>query len=287
MIRTPISSRKKLFLNVLSIVVLLSAYTFISNRQLATNPSSKVVPSVVHIKKTEDPKSGEVRSSLDSQLLTALVKVLTPDKREQERWLVRDTKATFYRLFIAFTIAIAAAYVFGLAIGCFPWIEAIFDWPLTFFSKITPTGALSVFFFIFGTDTKMFVAMIVFGILPAMIQSIAIAVKQFSIDLQNKGYSLGASNAEIILTLIFRYVLPNMIDAIKACIGPAMIFLIAAETLCADVGFGSTIRQQARLQNMDIVFIYLGFLAVFGFAMDFFLKKSQLLFCKWYTKEGN
>lgn len=285
MIRTPISYRKKLFLNIMSVVILIVGYIIVAHHQSVINPGSKIIPTIIEIKTVKNA-DGTSHRILDSQIGSALIGVLTPDHRSGERWLIRDSEATLFRLIIAFVIATSSAFVLGLSIGCYTWIEAIFDWPITFLSKITPTGALSVFFVLFGTETKMFVAMIVFGILPAMIQSIVIAVKQFPEDLQNKGYSVGSSNSELVLTLIFRYVLPNIIDAIRACIGPAMIFLIAAETLCADVGFGSTIRQQSRLTNMDIVFVYLTTLAIFGFVIDYILKTFQVIFCNWYVK-GN
>ncbi len=284
--RKQISKRKKMFLSIISVFVLIISYSVISYNQYNKNPGSRIIPTVVGIEKYSD-ENGVSHTRIGSQLVRAFYQVLTPNHRSGDRWLLRDLKATIYRLTISLSIAVITAFVLGMAIGCYPVVEAVFDWPLAFLSKITPTGALSVFFVLFGTDTKMFVAMIVFGILPGMIQSICVAVKQVPEELINKALTLGSSTLEIIFSIIGRYVLPNIIESIKACIGPAMIFLIAAETLCADTGFGSTIRQQSRLTNMDIVFVYLGVLAALGFVIDLCLKYAQKFFCPWYVKDEN
>lgn len=266
MIRTPISARKKLFLNILSVVVLLGGYTLLSHRQYALNPEQNTIPSL-------------------TKIAQAVFQVVTPHPRSHERWLLVDATASFLRLGFAFSVAVLGALSLALVVGCFRWIEAIVEWPISFFSKIPPTGALAVFFALFGTDMKMYIAMIVFGIMPAMMQSVVVAIKQVPDELVNKGYTLGSSTWEMVLSIVFRYVLPNMIDAIKASIGPALIFLIAAEFLCADVGFGYRMRMQARLLNMDIVYVYLVLLAAFGFGADFVLKTIQQKLCPWYSKE--
>ena len=48
----------------------------------------------------------------------------------------------------------------------------------------------------------------------------------------------------------FSYVLPKLLEATRLMIGPAMVYLIAAEMLFGDVGFGYRIRIQSKLLNM-------------------------------------
>ena len=95
----------------------------------------------------------------------------------------------------------------------------------------------------------------------------------------------GASHAEVIWNIIFRYVLPRLIDSIRLQIGPSIVYLIAAEMLVADVGFGYRIRLQYKLLNMAVVYPYLVILAAFGFMMDIALNQMQKRMCSWYIKE--
>jgi len=87
---------------------------------------------------------------------------------------------------------------------------------------------------------------------------------------------------EVIWTIIFRYVLPKLIEAVRLVIGPAMVFLIAAEMLVGDVGFGYRIRLQSKLLNMSVVYPYLAMLAAFGFLVDYGLRELQRRICPWY-----
>jgi len=44
---------------------------------------------------------------------------------------------------------------------------------------------------------------------------------------------------------------------------------------------------QARLLNMNVVYPYIVLLAMFGFGMDFGLKRLQRAWCPWYNIEDS
>ena len=183
-------------------------------------------------------------------------------------------------------MASSVRVIVGVAMGCFPVVEALLAPPLSFLAKIPPTAALAVFFVLFGTDLQMYTAMITFGILPSLAHSIYLAVEDIPGELINKSYTLGASHAELVWNVVVRIVLPRMIDAIRLQIGPAMVYLIAAEMVTGDVGFGYRIRLQSRLLNMNVVYPYLVFLAGFGFVMDYALRRLQQVTSPWYAERG-
>jgi len=64
-----------------------------------------------------------------------------------------------------------------------------------------------------------------------------------------------------------------------------MVYLIAAEMLCADEGMGYRIRLQSRLLRMEVVYPYLASLAAFGFGMDYILRRFQAWLCPWFLKK--
>jgi ABC-type nitrate/sulfonate/bicarbonate transport system permease component len=61
-----------------------------------------------------------------------------------------------------------------------------------------------------------------------------------------------------------------------------MVYLIAAEMLFGDVGFGYRIRIQSKLLSMNVVYPYLALLAGFGFIMDYMLKVFQRKISPWF-----
>jgi NitT/TauT family transport system permease protein len=263
MIRRPIKRSTAVLLGVASLLLLLAAYTSLAHRQHQQNPNDTTIPTWKQI----------------ARGVGAAVEV---NPRSRDRWLAEDAKASGFRLFAGMGIGIAVALVLGMAMGCFAPVEAFLHPPLSLLAKVPPTAALAVFFVLVGTDTNMYVSMIAFGVVPTLAMTVYLAVKEFPEELQHKAYTLGASSFEVIAAVIFRFVLPKLIDAVRLAIGPAMVFLIAAEMLVGDVGFGYRIRLQSKLLNMSVVYPYLALLAAFGFGMDSALKLLQRKPCPWY-----
>ena len=108
-----------------------------------------------------------------------------------------------------------------------------------FLSKIPPTAMMPIYFAVVGTDQKMFASMVALGIFFSMTQSIYQAVRQDVTDEAiNKAYTLGASELEIIYEVIWKQILPKINDSIRLQIGPAMVFLLAAEMVVGNAGLG-------------------------------------------------
>src|SRR5207244_2314758 len=111
--------------------------------------------------------------------------------------------------------------------------------------------------------------MVAFGILPTLAQAVFEAAKKDVPDeLIYKSYTLGASQGELIWNVIYKHILPRVLEAIRLQIGPSMVYLLAAEMMVADVGFGYRIRLQSRLLDMRVVYVYLFILGLAGFVMD-------------------
>jgi len=266
MIRQPISFRQKLLLALASVLFMIFCYSQMSIRQHRHQPDDTTIPTW-------------------SQLKDGVAKCFEADKRG-DRWIVVDSLATGKRLFLGLASGISGAIILGLLMGCFSRAEAFFLPPLSILAKIPPTAALAVFFVLVGTDLNMYVAMIGFGILPTLAQTIYLGIKDVRDEFIYKALTLGASPTEVIWNVIVRQVLPRLIDAIRLQIGPAMVFLIAAEMVVGHEGFGYRIRLQSKLLDMKVVYPYLVFLASFGYTMDYGMRLLQKIACPWYAKEG-
>ena len=198
-----------------------------------------------------------------------------------------DTKATGFRLFFGLALGVGGAVVLGIALGCFARLGAFFNPLLSLFTKHPPTAMLAVFFVMVGTDTPMYVVMIAFGVLPCLAQAVYLSVREIPEEMINKGYTLGASSGEQILHVIVPAILPKVLDSIRLQIGPAIVFLIAAEMVVGNEGFGYRIRLQSKLLNMSVVYPYIEILAGFGYLLDYLLRLTQARFCGWYIRKDS
>ena len=263
MLHRQLRARTKIALAVSSIVLLACIYFYMSHRQHQKNPKDTTIPNV-------------------SQIVHGWHKLITPDA-SGERWLLVDSWATAKRLLLGLLMGSVLALIIGMSMGCFTEAEAFCKLPLSFFAKIPPTAMLAVYFVLVGTQMKMFIAMISLGIFPTLAQSIyAAAKKDVHPTLIDKAYTLGASHMEVIWNVIYKQILPRIIENIRLQIGPAMVFLIAAEWAVADVGFGYRLRIQSRLLNMNVVYTYLAILAGTGFLMDWGLSATRRKLCGWF-----
>lgn len=267
MIRRPISTWLFLTLAAAGIAIVTCVYGGLSVRQSQINPTQSVLPGIEGFSKG----------------LAEITKERGSEKRPKPSWLVKDIKATYWRLFAGLLAGTVVSIIIGVSMGSYSAAEAFFSPVITFMAKIPPTAMLAVYMVVFGTKFEMYVALIGFGIFFTMVQSIYQSVKKdVAGDHIDKAYTLGASEFEVIMEVIWRQVLPRVIDNVRLHIGPAMVFLIAAEMLFAGEGFGYTIRQQSRLVNMNVVYIYLAILGVTGLLLDYALVRLRRWLCPWF-----
>lgn len=264
MIREPITRSTTVGLGVASFVVLLLGYAWLSHRAHVENPRNKTLPNW-------------------SQFTEGWSRMATGEGGID---VAADAWASGTRLALGVGAGVLLAFVVGLAMGCFTWIEAVLLPPISFFAKIPPTAMLAVYFVVFGaTSIQIYIALIALGIFPTLAQSIAQAAQKDVDDhTLSKSYTLGASHFEVVWEVVLKQILPRIIENTRLQIGPAMVFLIAAEYALADVGFGYTLRMQSRLQNMNIVYTYLALLAVAGLVIDWLLTTLRRWWCPWFGK---
>ena len=266
MIRRPIGGRATIVLGVVGVLLLVSVYAFLSHRQHQKNPNDRTIPTA-------------------TQLAEGVTRAFTTDPATGKIWVVSDGAATASRLFLGLLLAVVGAVLIGYAMGCYPPVAALLHPPVSFLGKIPPTAMLAVFFVTVGVNFELYAAMIVFGVLPALTQTLYHAAKEDVPDeLIYKAHTLGATQAEIVANIIFRQTLPKLIDGVRLAVGPAMVFLIAAEWIAADVGFGHRIKLLSRQVDMRVVYVYLAILGATGFGLDLFLAWLRRRLCPWYEE---
>ena len=169
--------------------------------------------------------------------------------------------------------------------GCYTFVEAALLPPVAFLARVPPTALLSITFVLFGLDLNYYIATISIGVTPVLAQTVFAAVREdVPEQLLFKARTLGASQAEVIVSVILPAVLPRMIDAVRLQVGPALVFLIAAEYVNADVGFGYQLRVQQKIIGMNVMLIYATILGLFGFAVDALLRLTRRTLSPWYGR---
>ncbi|OYY80604.1 MAG: lipid kinase, partial [Rhizobiales bacterium 35-66-30] len=209
-----------LLLAILPFALVLLAYVLGSAERLAENPADKLLPSL-------------------ATLGDAIVRVaFTADARTGDYILWADTLASLERLASALALSTLIALVVGLLIGLLPGVRALLASFVGMVSMVPPLALLPILFIVLGLGETSKIALIVIGVTPFLIRDLAMRVQELPREQIIKAETLGATTWQIALRIVLPQILPRLIDGVRLSLGPAFLFLIAAEAIAADSGLG-------------------------------------------------
>ncbi|MEM6696736.1 MAG: ABC transporter permease [Pseudomonadota bacterium] len=239
----------------LPFIAVFVAYAIGSEIRLAENPQDKLLPAPSTIAATAE------------RLFTE------PDRRSDKILLWHDTAASLMRLALGVGIAAALATIIGLLIGLLPHVRATLAAFVAVVSMIPPLAVLPILFIVFGLGELSKVVLIVVGILPFLIRDLSQRVLEIPREMIVKAETLGASSMVIALRVALPQMLPRLIQAVRLSLGPAWLFLIAAEAIASEVGLGYRIFLVRRFLAMDVILTYVLWITLLAFLMDLALRQ--------------
>ncbi len=253
----------------LPFLLVLLAYVVGSNIRLAENPNDKLLPSFAAM--------GDALKQY----------ALLPDPRTGDYLLWSDTAATMARLLIALAISTAIALIFGIAIGLLPIAGAMLGPIVAVASMVPPLAILPILFIVMGLGEASKIALVVIGTALKLVRDIALRVADLPREQLIKAQTLGASSPQIATRIVVPQVLPRLIDALRLEIGPAWLFVIAAEAIAADSGLGYRIFLVRRYLSMDVIIPYVAWITLLAFLMDVALRLLQRRAFPWFAEARN
>ncbi len=242
-------------LGLLPFVLVVIAYLFGSHTRLQDNPADKLLPP-------------------PAVMVDAIERLaLEPSKRSGQRLLWADTAASLQRLGLGVGLSAVLGLVFGVAIGVVPHIRATLGHFLVVLSMIPPLAVLPILFIVFGLGELSKVVLIVIGVAPFIMRDLAARVAELPRELMIKGQTLGASTWQIITRVVLPQLWPRLIHSVRLMLGPAWLFLIAAEAIAATDGLGYRIFLVRRYLAMDVILPYVAWITLLAFLFDWLLQK--------------
>ncbi|MEM9098919.1 MAG: ABC transporter permease [Pseudomonadota bacterium] len=257
-----------LFLLVLPFLAVLAAYGIGSEIRLAENPKDKLLPA-------------------PSQIISTAERLVSePDRRSDRILFWNDTRVSLERLFFGVGIAASIGLVFGLMIGLLPYMRSTFAGFVAVLSMVPPLAILPILFIVFGLGETSKIALIAIGITPFLIRDLSQRVLEIPLEQTVKAQTLGASSLVIALRVAMPQILPRLVQAVRLSLGPAWLFLIAAEAIASDAGLGYRIFLVRRYLAMDVILTYVIWITVLAFLMDYLLKKLSERAFPWFGEDG-
>jgi NitT/TauT family transport system permease protein len=250
-----------LFLAALPFALVLAAYLLGSQARLAVNPNDKLLPAF-------------------SSFVTAMHGMaLVPDQRSGSYLLWADTGASLARLAVGVGAAVLIGLVLGIATGLVPYAGAALSGFVAVLSMVPPLAVLPILFIVLGLGETAKIVLIVVGVAPCLVRDVAFRVGEVPTELIVKAQTLGASSWQIVTRVVGPMVLPRLIASVRLNLGPAWLFLIAAEAIASTEGLGYRIFLMRRFLAMDVILPYVAWITLLAFLSDFLLARlSRRLF---------
>ncbi|SDU22395.1 ABC transporter permease [Halopseudomonas salegens] len=257
----------KLALVLLPFALLLLLYVYNSQARLAENPNDKLLPSF-------------------SQMSDAVERMAFTEDRRSGRYLLwDDTAASLKRLGTGLGISAAVSLVFGLAM-LIPLLRMPFSPLITVISMIPPLSILPILFIVLGLGELSKVMLIVIGITPVLIRDLQQRVSEIPTETLVKAQTLGANTWQVVIRVVLPQLLPRLLLGLSLALGPAWLFLIAAEAIASTEGLGYRIFLVRRYLAMDVILPYVAWITLLAFIMDRILKGTGRLLFPWFEPKG-
>lgn len=251
------------FLGLVPFGAVIILYVICSDIRLHENPNDKLLPSF-----------GSMWAAI-GQL------AFTPDVRTGNYLFWADTLSSLKRLAWGLGSSFAIAIVFGMALGLIPYAAALANPFVAALSLVPPLALLPILFIALGLDELSKISLIILGVAPYLIRELALRIEQMPYELLVKAQTMGASTFQIIVRIVLPQMLPRVIDGLRFSIGPAWLFLIAAEAIASTDGLGYRIFLVRRYLAMDIIIPYVAWIATLAFLMDLGLRALSARLFPW------
>ncbi|WP_428927544.1 ABC transporter permease [Marinibacterium sp. SX1] len=239
---------------ILPFLAVLAAYAIASEIRLAANPADKILPSPATIVATAE-------------------RLMTEGDRRSGRILFwHDTAMSLQRLAIGVGLAALTGLVFGLLIGLIPYARTTLNGFVAFASMVPPLALLPILFIVFGLGELSKIMLIYIGITPFLVRDLASRTVEIPHEQIVKAQTLGASTGVIALRVALPQLLPRLCQALRLALGPAWLFLIAAEAIASDLGLGYRIFLVRRYLAMDVILTYVLWITLLAFLLDSLLR---------------
>jgi len=248
-------------LSLLPFALVLAAYLAASHARLAANPGDKLLPAPAAL--------------IDSIHRFALEE----DERSGSILLWSDTGASLRRLAIALGLSALLGASLGIVVGIIPYVRAALAPFVAAISLIPPLAILPILFIVAGLGELAKVLIIIIGIAPVIVRDLALRSAELPREQLIKAQTLGASTWLLVNRVVIPQMGPRLIDALRLSLGPAWLFLIAAEAIASTEGLGYRIFLVRRYLAMDVILPYVAWITLLAFALDWLLKTCR---AKWF-----
>lgn len=191
----------------------------------------------------------------------------------QDGVLVDSVSISLQRLLIGLAISTFLGVAIGLIFGLKKQVEYSFAVVVQFLRMTSPLAWAPVAVMLLGIGSPPVVFLIAIAAVWPIALSTAAGVRSVDAGWQQVARSLGATNREVILSVIFPAIRGHILTGLRLALGVAWIVLVPAEMLGVDSGLGFAILNARDQLSYDGLAGAMFVIGLVGFTLDLLTQK--------------
>ena len=254
----------------------IALYAQFSIARHKNNPEDRVVPSLHQL--VEGIRTSALQPAEEDDPLEADASFY---QHVRHSMLWKDTVASGRRFLVALLLLVPAILL-GLNMAIFPYAGSVFLRFVLFFDKIVALSLLPILFIVFGIDEWSKIMLMVIGVAPTLILDTYNNARGVPHEQIVKAFTLKSSNFDVAYRVVFKQILPQIINSVRLSLKPLALFLFSGEMIASSDGLAYRIGIMRRHMGMDIILPYLFWVALLLFLADAILRIANRRLHPWY-----
>jgi NitT/TauT family transport system permease protein len=183
------------------------------------------------------------------------------------------------RIVLAFVIASAIALPLGVLMGAFAPVHHVFESIMAPLRYMPISAFIPLLILWFGIYEQEKIAFLFLGVFVYLLPVVVSAVRAVPEELVQTALTLGASNAQVIRTVLVPAALPDIFDSFRVMNAISWTYVILAEAVNPERGLGYMVELARTHQKASWSFAGLIVIGGIGLLTDFVIRTiSQILF---------
>jgi NitT/TauT family transport system permease protein len=172
------------------------------------------------------------------------------------------------RVLKGWTISLCFAVPIGLLIGRSETVKKLFEPFIDFFRFVPAIALITLFLMWFGVGEKSKTALIIYASFFVIVVNTAAGVLGVEQNRIQAARALGASELQILLTVIIPSAVPFIFTGLRLGLGSSFTAIVGAEMIAANEGLGYLIYTSRLYFKTDWIFVGVLTLGTLGFLSD-------------------
>ena len=197
------------------------------------------------------------------------------------KYLYEHLLISLERIAYGTAIGITVGIAFGLLMGTFGKVRAIFEPWITFLRTLPPLAYFSLLIIWLGINEEPKITLLAIAAFPPVAVATTSAVLAAPQSLTEAAKALGGSKFDVIKDVVVPSALPETFTGIRLAVGVAYSSLVAAELVNGLPGIGGMVRDAANYNNTPVVLVGIVAIGTSGLIIDGLLQLIERKTVPW------